>query len=69
MSFGIIAEKVLNGYSQNPSQSLGHLRSWAVAWWLRKTPASHIKAVFNDNNNNNNDNDNDDDDDDDDDDN
>ena len=30
MSFGIIAEGVLTGYSQNPSQSLRHLRSWAV---------------------------------------
>ena len=26
MSFGIIAENVLAGYSQNPSQSLGHLK-------------------------------------------
>ena len=30
MSFGIIGKSVLTGYSPNPSQSLGHLRSRAV---------------------------------------
>ena len=54
MSFGIIAESVLTGYSQNPSQSLRHLRSRVVTWCLKKTPASHPKAVFNDDINNNN---------------
>ena len=61
MSFGIIAEGVLTGYSQNPSQSLRYLRSWAVTLRLRKTPASHPEVVFNagdDDNNNNNNNDN-----------
>ena len=41
MSFGITAEGMLTGYSQNPSQSLLHLRSRAVAWCLLKTRASH----------------------------
>ena len=34
-------------------RSLRHLRSWAVTRCLRKTPASHPEAVFNNNNNNN----------------
>ena len=64
MSFGIIVESMLTGCSKNPSQSLGHLRSQAVTWCLRKTPASHPEAVFNeeeeeeDNNNKNNNNNN-----------
>ena len=62
MSFGIIVESMLTGCSKNPSQSLGHLRSEAVTCCLRKTPASHPEAVFNedddDNNNNNNNNNN-----------
>ena len=61
MSFGIIVESILTGCSKNSSQSLGHLRLQAVIWCLRKTPASHPEAVFNeeeeeeekDNNNNN----------------
>ena len=64
MSFGIIVESILTGCSKNSSQSLRHLRLQAVIWCLRKTPASHPEAVFNedddddddDNNNNNNNN-------------
>ena len=50
MSFGIIAESVLAGYRQNPSQSFGHLNCHGR--WL-DTPAIHLEAVFNEDNNNN----------------
>ena len=35
---------------------LGHLRSPAVTGCLRKTPASHPEAIFNEDSNNNNNN-------------
>ena len=54
MSFGIIAESMLTGYSENPLQSLRHLRSRVVTWCLKKTPASHPEASFQDDINNNN---------------
>ena len=54
MSFGITAEGMLTGYSQNPSQSLLHLRSRAVAWCLKRLEQAIQK--FNNNNNNNNNN-------------
>ena len=51
--------EVFTGYSQNSSQSLGHLRSWAAGGLMfKKTPASHQKAVFNNKNNNNDNNNN-----------
>ena len=46
-------ESVQTGYSRNPSQGLGHLRSRAVTSCLRKPPASHPEAVFNNDDNSN----------------
>ena len=40
MSFRVFAENVLTGYSQNPSQSLGHLKSRAVRDLLFKEDSS-----------------------------
>ena len=44
-SFGIIAESVLAGYRQNPSQSLGHLMSREVTWCLRKILHQSIQKL------------------------
>ena len=44
-SFGIIAESVLAGYRQNPSQILGHLMSREVTWCLSKILQQSIQKL------------------------
>ena len=57
MSFGIIAESMLTRYSQNPSQSLGHLRPvTGDDLMFKKTPATYPETVFNDDDDDNNNN-------------
>ena len=46
MSFGIITESVPTGYSQNPSESLRHLRSRGGDLMFKEDSSSHPEAVF-----------------------